>query len=78
MPSKTEDIETAITMVVDPGEEITLAELDTRLYRWYPQLAQVDRRFIGGAVSRMIGDGRLLTEDPDATYTESFAVRRPA
>jgi hypothetical protein len=78
MPSKTEDIETAITMVIKPGEEITLAELDRRLYDGYPALADIDRRWIGAAISHLLFTGKLLAEDLHATYTESFQVRRPA
>lgn len=76
MPGKTEDIEFAIEMVVKPGEEITLPELDRRLYAGYPSLTDVDRRWIGVAVSRMIQDGRLVTDDPDAVFSDNFRIQR--
>jgi len=76
MPSKTDDIEFAIEMVVKPGEEITLSELDRRLYAGYPSLVDIDRRWIGVAVSHMIQDGRLATDDPDAAFSDTTTVRR--
>lgn len=78
MPSKTQDIEFAIETEIKPGEEITLAELDTRLYAAYPDLAEIDRRWVGAAVSTMIRDGRLVAADPDRSYSDDYLVRRPA
>jgi hypothetical protein len=75
--NKTADIETAIQMVVNPGDEVTLAELDTRLHRAYPELKDEDPRWVGAAVSKMVSDGRLVTDTPDATYTADYVVRRP-
>jgi len=78
MPDKTKDIQDAITLVIKPGEEITLAELDTRLYAAFPALEGEDRRWVGVAVSTMIRNGALLTDNPGGAYTESYQVRRPA
>jgi hypothetical protein len=78
MPDKTKDIQFAIQMVIKPGEQITLAELDTRLYASYPDLHDIDRRWVGVAISTMIRNGDLLTDNPDAAYAESYQVRRSA
>jgi hypothetical protein len=78
MPDKTKDIQEAIRLVIKPGEEITLAELDTRLYAAFPALAGEDRRWIGVAISTMIRNGDLLTDNPEVAYTGDFLVRRPA
>jgi hypothetical protein len=75
--NKTADIEFAIAMVVKPGDEVTLVELDDRLYQSYPALKEVDPRWVGAAVSKMVSDGRLVTDTPDATYTADYKVRRP-
>lgn len=76
MPSKTQDIEFAIETEVKPGETITLAELDTRLYAAYPALAEIDRRWVGAAVSTMISDGRLVPDDAEASYSDDYRVTR--
>jgi hypothetical protein len=76
MPGKTDDIEFAIEMAVKPGEEITLPELDRRLYASYPALADIDRRWIWAALCRMIQDGRLVTANPDAAFSDTTTVRR--
>lgn len=78
MPDKTQDIQTAITMVVAPGDQLTLAELDTRLYERYPILTDEDPRWIGVALSTMLCDGRLVAADPDRAYADNYVVRRPA
>jgi hypothetical protein len=78
MPDKTKDIQDAISLVINPGEEVTLAELDKRLYAAFPVLESEDRRWVGVAVSTMIRNGDLLADDPDAAYTEHYKVRRPA
>jgi hypothetical protein len=78
MPDKTQDIQAAIEEVVAPGDEITLAELDTRLYEAYPVLKDEDRRWIGVALSKMLRDGRLVAAEPDRAYADDYVVRRPA
>jgi hypothetical protein len=79
MPDKTKDIQEAIRLVIKPGEQVTLAELDTRLYASFPALEGEDRRWVGVAVSTMIRNGDLLTENLVSTaYSDSYLVRRPA
>lgn len=78
MPDKTQDIQSAITMVLEPGQQVTLAELNDLLYRAYPALRAEDPRWVATAVSRMLSAGALTSPTPDAAFTESFAVRRPA
>ncbi len=76
MPDRTRDIQDAITTVVAPGEELTLAELNERLFRSYPTL-QEDPRWIGVALSTMLSDGRLLGNMARG-FTAGYAIRRPA
>lgn len=64
MPSQTDDIEFAITIAMNDGEELTLEALNERLYASYPSLRD-DPRWIGVAVSKMLSDGRLLPVDWD-------------
>lgn len=59
MPSKTDDIEFAITTTLSAGGQVTLADLNERLYGGYPQLRDEDPRWIGAAVSNLLKDGRL-------------------
>lgn len=77
MPDQTTDIQFAISEVIEPGEEITLAQLDDRLYSAHPSLAD-DPRWVGVAVTRMLRDGRLIAPEPDRAYAEDFRIRRPA
>lgn len=58
MPDKTQDIQFAITTEIR-DDEVTLEELNRRLFAAHPSL-QDDPRWIGVAVSKMLGDGRLV------------------
>lgn len=78
MPDQTRDIQDAIALSIEPGETITLAELDDRLYSAYPQLQGDPRwRWVGAALTRMLGDGRLVALRPQAQYADDFQIRRP-
>ena len=74
---KTADIEREIGLALQegvrstwPGWRTTLAAMEDRLP---PEIRADDRRWIGVAVSQMLGDGRIRTTGCDDTHSHDGA-----
>jgi hypothetical protein len=68
--NKTADIEWEIALVLDRGP-LTLAEMETRLPA---EIRNIERTWIGIAVYRMLGDGRIRTVGCDHDRHEGACV----
>lgn len=71
MPSKTDDIETAIRFTM-PSEPVTLDEAIEILFRGYPQLISVQFTWIGIAMHRLEEAGAIRFPDCDHDSHEGY------